>query len=182
MRIAILVIFTLFLPACTLTPHEFSLPKRVDFAGKTFVKVTDNRLDELQQLLYLPEQGEKNPENWEQGILFFLDRNLPQQTLKQRANFRQKHFAEQPQIQANVEIIGNELQSQIAYPPTERYPNVLLEVSQGRNLACGYGQIQYSTKQAVKNAKNLPNLTAYQPILFQLAQSLAQLPWLVTCK
>lgn len=86
------------------------------------------------------------------GILFFLDKNSKNQTLEQRAAFRQASFAKKPELEAKVAIEQNELHSSVIYPPTERFNNVMLEVTRGRNLACGYGQIQFADKREVSKA------------------------------
>lgn len=173
--------FSLFLTACSLTQKQFDLPGKVDFQGKSYVKVTDNRIDEMRQLLYLPSEGKQDPEHWNKGILFFLDQNSQRKTLQQRVALRQAAFAKLSNTQSSVNIEQNELRSQVIYPPTERFNDVLFEVSRGRDLLCGYGQIQYSDKRPVI-AKKRQNLTAYQESLIQLAQQLAAMPWLITCK
>ncbi|OOH91202.1 ABC transporter ATPase [Pasteurellaceae bacterium 15-036681] len=169
------------LTSCVLHQSQFALPDQVHFKDKTFTKVTSNQIDEMQQMLYLPENGSKNPEDWQQGILFFLDKNGQAKTLQQRAQLREQAFAKQLNTEAKVAIAQNELQSQVIYPPTERFNDVMLEVSRGRDSQCGYGQIQFSDKRSVA-AKNLQNLTAYQKTLSELALEFAKLPWLIECK
>ncbi|ACE61301.1 hypothetical protein [Actinobacillus pleuropneumoniae] len=181
MRWLFLAGFSLFLTACGLTQKQFDLPEKVDFQGKSYVKVTDNRIDEMRQLLYLPSDGKQDPEHWNTGILFFLDQNSQGNTLQQRVELRQAAFAQQNNTQSKIRIENQELRSEVIYPPTERFNDVLLEVSRGRNLQCGYGQIQYSDKRSVLTKKER-NSTAYQASLLQLAQQLAAMPWLVTCK
>lgn len=178
-------IFPLLLTACVSYSPDFSLPEQVHFHGKLYQKVTDNRLGEMQQLLYLPSDSAKNPENWQQGMLFFLDKNSAQLTLAQRLALRQNVFAKQPNLRANLAIEQGELRSEVIYPPTERFNNVLLEFSRGRNLACGFGQIQFSEKRQLAHnpiAKKGENLTAYQQESGQLATEFAKLPWLIGCK
>lgn len=181
MRWLFLAGLSLFLTACSLTQKQFDLPEKVDFQGKSYVKVTDNRIDEMRQLLYLPSDGKKDPEHWNTGILFFLDQNSQGNTLQQRVELRQAAFAQQNNTQSKIRIENQELRSEVIYPPTERFNDVLLEVSRGRNLQCGYGQIQYSDKRSVLTKKER-NSTAYQASLLQLAQQLAAMPWLVSCK
>ncbi|MEG9499621.1 ABC transporter ATPase [Mannheimia indoligenes] len=175
----------LIMAGCVNQSNQFSVPEKVDFQGQTYIKVTANQLDEMQHLLYLPEIGDKNAENWEKGILFFLDKNSKNQTLEQRAAFRQSSFAKQQDVIAKFNIEQNELQSNVIYPPTERFNNVMLEVTRGRNLACGYGQIQFSDKRLLNNtefAKKSKNLTAYSQAIAQLALEFNQLAWLVECR
>ncbi|WP_150539762.1 ABC transporter ATPase [Actinobacillus vicugnae] len=181
MRWLSLAISSFFLTACHLTSIQFDVPEAVEFQGKSYIKVTDNRIDEMRQLLYLPTESEQNPENWTKGILFFLDQNSQGKTLQQRVTLRRAAFGTQSKIQSNVKIEQQELRSEVIYPPTERFNDVLLEVSRGRDLPCGYGQIQISDKRSVL-AKKWQNSTAYQASLIQLAQQLAAMPWLISCK
>ncbi|MDH2998478.1 ABC transporter ATPase [Pasteurellaceae bacterium LFhippo2] len=175
------LIFSLFLTGCAVHQAQFSVPDKVSFKGTTFEKVTHNQIDQMQQMLYLPEQSVKNPDDWNQGILLFLDKNSDAQTLQQRVELRQQSFAKQPSTKADIKIIGDELRSEVIYPPTERFPNVMLEVSRGRDSQCGYGQIQFSDKRSV-SAKKLQNLTAYQSALTELAAQFSQLAWQIECK
>lgn len=177
----VFVLLSLFLSACSITQSQFKLPEQIDFQGKSYQKVTHNQIDEMQQLLYLPSQSEKNPENWQQGILLFLDKNLANKSLEERLTLRQNAFAKQSRTKANLVIEQNELRSQVIYPPTERFPDVLLEVSRGRNLTCGFGQMQFSDKRSVP-AKNLQNLSSYQDSLRELAQQFAKLAWQISCQ
>lgn len=175
----------LIMVGCASQSSQFAVPEKVDFQGQIYTKVTANQLDEMQHLLYLPEIGTKNPENWDKGILFFLDKNSKNQTLEQRAVFRQSSFAKQQDVIANFKIKQNELQSSVIYPPTERFNNVMLEVTRGRNLDCGYGQIQFSDKRSLNKtelAKKSKNLTAYTQAMAKLALEFNQLAWLVECK
>ncbi|QNS16222.1 ABC transporter ATPase [Mannheimia bovis] len=175
----------LMIAGCVSQNEQFSVPEKVDFQGQTYIKVTANQLDEMQHLLYLPKSGEQNPENWEKGILFFLDKNSKNQTLEQRSAFRQSSFAKQQDVIAKFKIEQNELQSNVIYPPTERFNNVMLEVTRGRNLDCGYGQIQFSDKRSLNNtefAKKSKNLTAYSQAMTKLAFEFNQLAWLVECR
>lgn len=184
MRFLRIAIFSLFLTACSLTQPQLSVPKTISFQDKTYEKVTDNRIDEMRQMLYLPSDSKKDPEHWQQGILFFLDQNSQAKSLEQRVALRQNAFAQQNNKNARVTVENNELQSAVIYPPTERFNDVLLEVSRGRNLQCGYGQIQFSDKRELpaKNAKKALNMTAYQASLIQLAQQFARLPWQINCQ
>ncbi len=172
-----------FLSSCAVYQAQFSVPDRVTFQGKTYEKVTDNHIDEMQQMLYLKQGGAKNPDEWQQGILFFLDQNSRNKTLSQRAELRRQAFSKQMDTEAQVAIIENELRSQVLYPPTTRFQNYQLEVTRGRDLHCGYGQIQFSDKRSV-SAKNLQKskLAAYLRDLNQLALQFAQMPWLIECK
>lgn len=175
----------LLIAGCVSQSDRFSVPEKVDFQGQTYIKVTENQLDEMQHLLYLPESGEKNPENWEKGILFFLDKNSKNQTPEQRAAFRQTSFAKYKYVIAEFKIEQNELQSSVIYPPTERFNNVMLEVTRGRDLGCGYGQIQFSEKRSLNKtefAKKSKNLTAYSEAITKLALEFNQLAWLVECR
>lgn len=173
----------LLLAGCISQAPQFSVPESVTFQEQTYVKVTVNQLDEMLHLLYLPENSTKNPEQWEKGILFFLDKNSANQTLEQRAAFRQSSFAKRSDIEAKFGIEQNELRSQVIYPPTERFNNVMLEVTRGRNSACGYGQIQFSDKRELpKNAKKSPNLTAYTQEMVKLALAFNQIAWQLQCK
>lgn len=177
----VFVLLSLFLSACSITQSQFKLPEQIDFQGKSYQKVTHNQIDEMQQLLYLPSQSEKNPENWQQGILLFLDKNAANKSLEERLTLRQNAFAKQSRTKANLVIEQNELRSQVIYPPTVRFPDVLLEVSRGRNLTCGFGQMQFSDKRSVP-AKNLQNLSSYQGSLRELAQQFAKLAWQIGCQ
>lgn len=174
----------LILNACSSRVTQFSVPKKVEFQGENYVKVTDNQLDEMQHLLYLPENSRKNAEDWDKGILFFFDKNSKSQSLEQRLAFRQSSFAKQPTAESEFAILHNELQSKIIYPPTERFQNVMLEVTRGRNLSCGYGQIQISDKRAInpKIAKKSENLTAYTDEMVKLALAFNQMPWQIECR
>ncbi|HDV7284435.1 Uncharacterised protein [Mannheimia haemolytica] len=178
------IVFVAFsLAGCATNVSQFAMPDVVRFGQDNFVKVTHSQIDEMQHLLYLPENSEKNPENWQKGILFFLDKNSKNQTLEQRAAFRQAGFVKQPNIKAEVVIEQNELRSGVIYPPTERFNDVMLEVTRGRNLACGYGQIQFADKREVGKAvaKKLPNLTAYSHEIARLSLEFNQLAWQVQC-
>lgn len=172
------------LAGCVSQAPQFSVPEKVSFQEQTYVKVTANQIDEMQHLLYLPENGGRNPEQWDKGILFFLDKNSVGQTLEQRLAFRQSSFVKQPDIVTQFGIEQNELQSSVIYPPTERFQNVMLEVTRGRNLDCGYAQIQFSDKRALKNtkiAKKSANLTAYTKEIADLAVAFNQMPWQIQC-
>lgn len=174
-------IFSLFLTACQLKNSQFDLPDEVTFQHQRFEKVTHNQIDDMQQLLYLPAGSDKNPDNWQKGILLFVDKNSKDITLFERATLRTNAFAKQEDTQAKVEVIHNELQSEVLYPPTERFNDVQLEVSRGRELQCGYAQMQFSDKRsAFANKKQ--NLTAYQQALSQLAIEFSQLAWQIDCK
>lgn len=169
------------LTGCSVQYGQFAVPTEVRFADKVFEIASDNRLDEMRQILYLPQGSAKNPDNWQQGFLIFLDRNAQGRTLAERQTLRQQSFAKQPHTQANVRLVGNELRSQVLYPPTERFHNYQLEVTRGREFACGFGQMQFADKRS-DFAKNQQQPTAYLRILEELAQSLAQLPWLMECR
>lgn len=189
----ILGFFSLFLTACqTFKPHlnrSFSLPEQIFFQSQIFEKVTHNQLDEMQQLLYLPSDSEKNPNQWQRGILLFLDKNSLGKTLEERAALRQKTFAQQAGTQAKVAVVGQtpyqELRTAVLYPPTERFQDVQLEVTRGRMSECGYEQMQLADKQLIKRAdfaKNKPKLTAYQNELMTLAELFNQFAWQIRCQ
>lgn len=170
-----------FLTGCVSHLSQFAVPETILFQGKSFKKANHSQIDEMQQLLYLAENSHQDPNHWQQAILVFLDQNSQGRTLEQRAELRRNSFAQQMDTQAKVEIIGQELRSQVIYPPTERFRDVLLEVSRGRDLSCGYGQIQFSDKRPV-SAKKMPNLTAYQAELIQLAHQLSTSVWQIECR
>lgn len=172
------------LAGCVTQTTPFFVPERVVFQGQNYIKVTDNQLDEMQHLLYLPENSPKNANSWDKGILFFLDKNSQGQTLEQRAAFRQSSFAKQQNVRAKFSIQQNELQSSVIYPATQRFNNVMLEATRGRNLDCGYGQIQVSDKRKINHriAKNAENLTAYIDEMMKLALSLNKMQWLIECR
>lgn len=174
-------ILSLFLTACQLKTGGFDLPDAVTFQKQRFEKVTQNQIDEMQQLLYLPAEGTKNPENWQKGILIFVDKNSKGISLADRASLRQNSFAQQVDTQAKVEVAQNELRSEVLYPPTERFNDVQLEVSRGRDLQCGYAQMQFSDKRSAF-AKKSQNLTAYQQVLSELAIEFSRLAWQVNCQ
>ena len=54
-------LFSLFLTACQFKTGGFDLPDAVTFQKQRFEKVTQNQIDEMQQLLYLPAEVAKNP-------------------------------------------------------------------------------------------------------------------------
>lgn len=173
--------FSFFLTACQLKTSKFNLPDEVTFQHQRFDKVTHNQIDDMQQLLYLPADSSKDPENWQKGILLFVDKNSKGMSLSERAKLRQNSFAQQKDTKAKIEIIKGELRSEVIYPPTERFADVQLEVSRGRELQCGYAQIQFSDKRSV-SANKKQNLTAYQHMLSQLAIEFSQLAWQINCK
>lgn len=171
----------LFLASCTNQVTQFATPEKITFQNQTFERVTHTQLDEMQQMLYLPSQSDKNPEQWDKGLLIFLDKNSAGQTLEQRAKLRTQSFAKQSQTQAKVEIKNNELRSEVIYPPTERFNNVQLEVSRGKELNCGFGQMQFADKRMISN-KKLQNLSQFQPLVTQLAIDFSQLAWQIECQ
>lgn len=179
-----LILLPLLLSACvsqTERADDFRVPQVVEFQGNRFEQANHSHIDDMQQLLYLPQQSEKNPNNWQQGILIFLDKNHQGQTLSERAELRRQRFTEQPQTYAQVSVANGELESRVIYPPSVRFPDVMLEVSRGRNLTCGFGQIQFADKRSV-SGKNVQNLSLYRTTLAELAGRFAQLPWLIGCK
>lgn len=171
----------LLLSGCVNTASQFSIPNSIAFKGIIFEKVTHSQIDEMQQLLYLPQGSKQDPNKWIQGLLIFLDKNAQSITLVERAALRKKSFAKQVGTIANIDIVGNELQSQIIYPPTERFQDVQLEVSRGRDFTCGYGQMQFSDKRIISGNK-LPNLKEYQAELQQLAKAFSHLSWQIGCR
>lgn len=180
-RFPFFAIFSLFLTACVTQTASFSVPEKIVFEQQSFEKVTHNQLDEMQQLLYLPSSASKNPNNWQKGILIFLDQNRQGKTLAERAELRKQHFARQHLRSATVEIQHNELTSQVIYPPSERFNDVMLETSRGRDLSCGFGQMQLADKRAV-SGKKLQNTATYQTELNRLARLFGLLAWQIECK
>ncbi|WP_324681980.1 ABC transporter ATPase [Bibersteinia trehalosi] len=173
--------FVFLLAGCISHPAQFSTPEKIVFQNQIFERITHNQLDEMQQMLYLPKDSGQTPENWQQGVLLFLDKNTQARSLSARAKLRQQRFADQVNTQATVAINQQELQSQVIYPPTERWQNVQLEVTRGRDLDCGYGQMQFADKRSISD-KNLQNLAEFQPLLMQLAAQFAQLAWQIGCR
>ncbi|WP_373768000.1 ABC transporter ATPase [Glaesserella sp.] len=175
------IFLPLVLTGCVVTQPDFLIPEQINYQGKTYEKVTHNQLDEMQQSLFLPQDSNKNPEQWQQGILLFTDKNSQQKSLNDRVELRQNTFAKQPDTKAKVAVVGEELQSEVLYPPTARFNDYQLEVSRGRNSQCGYSQMQLADKRSV-SAKNLQNLTAYLNELHQMALQFSQLAWQIECK
>lgn len=180
MRVVSLV-FALLLSACVAEKAQFHLPQQVVFQGKSYQQTTDNQIDKMRQALFLLSDGRRDPDNWQQGILLFTDQTHPPKSLAERVNLRQTTFAQQADTQANVAIVAGELQSQVIYPPTERFRDYQLEVSRGRDSQCGYSQMQFSLKYAV-NAEKSADLGAYWRDLTQLSLQFMQLPWQIECK
>ena len=147
------VLFSLFLTACQFKTGGFDLPDAVTFQKQRFEKVTQNQIDEMQQLLYLPAEGAKNPENWQKGILIFVDKNSKGMSLADRASLRRNAFAQQVDTQAKIEVAQNELRSEVLYPPTERFNDVHLDVSRWLYFQCGYAKIQFSDKRSAFSNK-----------------------------
>lgn len=61
----------------------------------------------------------------------------------------------------------------------------MLEVTRGRNLDCGYGQMQFSDKRSLNKseiAKKSKNLTAYNDAIAELTLEFNQFVWLVGCR
>lgn len=177
----IILLLSLLISGCSVHNGQFSVPTHIHFSGKVFESVLDNQLDEMRQILYLPQDSTKNPDDWQQGFLIFLDRNLQGRTLSERQQLRQQSFDQQSNTQAKVIVSNNELQSQVLYPSTERFSDYQLEVTRGRDFACGFGQMQFADKRS-DFTKNLQLQTAYRQKLKDLAHSLAQLPWLMECR
>lgn len=173
------IILALLLSGCVSSPTQFAVPDKIRFQQTTFEPASHSQIDEMQQWLYLPSGTAKDPDNWQKGLLIFVDRNSAGKSLQERASRRKAHFTKQESL-AQVEIVGQELQSQVIYPPTERFQNVQLEVSRGRDLACGFAQMQFADKRSV-SAKNLQNLAAFQPLVVKLATEFSQLAWQIGC-
>lgn len=171
----------LLLSGCVNTVSQFSIPNSIAFKGMIFEKVTHSQIDEMQQLLYLPQGSKQDPNQWLQGLLIFLDKNTQSISLVERVARRKQSFAKQVDTIANIDIAGNELQSQIIYPPTARFQDVQLEVSRGKDFSCGYGQMQFSDKRVISGNK-LPNLQDYQAELQQLAKAFSRLSWQMECR
>lgn len=179
MRLSILVSLSIFLTACQSGPKHFSLPEKVNFQGKSYEKVTDNKIETMQSLLYLPSDGSKNAEKWGKGILLFLDTDK-NKTMESRVALRQTHFRETEAF-AQVGIENNELRSKVIYPPSGRFNDVQLEVSRGKQSECGYGQIQYSEKRQVAQPNNV-HLSSYTAELVELANQFNYLAWQIKCQ
>ncbi len=180
----ILVNYCLFLTACVnqiSSSSTFQIPHKIRFEGKEYVQASHNQLDEMQHLLYLPHNEKVTPEHWQQGILIFLDKNSQHKTLAQRLALREKIFKQQPKTIAKLQVVNDELRSEILYPPTQREQNIQFDVSRGRNLNCGFAEIQYATKRSYF-AKNLQNLTAYKNDIAKLMQKFNQLAWQIACQ
>ena len=111
----------------------------------------------------------------------FTDKNSQKKSLADRVELRQQTFAKQPDTKAEVAVVGDELQSQVLYPPTERFNDYQLEVTRGRNSQCGYSQMQFSDKRSV-STKNVQNQTAYLNELRQMTLQFSQLAWQIECK
>lgn len=168
------------LVGCAVRSPMFVLPEKIAFQQKIFERVTHNQLDTMQQALYLPQNSAQNPENWQQGLLLFTEQPA-QMTLEQRVTLRQASFAKQAETQAAVRIAQNELKSEVIYPPTERFNNVQLEVTRGKEGHCGYEQMQFADNRSVL-AKKSQNLTAYQAELQQLSAQFERLAWQIQCQ
>ncbi|QGM80800.1 ABC transporter ATPase [Otariodibacter oris] len=175
------LLIILFVAGCTSHLAEFSLPKEIQFQDKTFQQVTHNQLDEMQQSLYLESHSTKDPDNWQEGFLLFVDKNSEGKTLQDRLVLRQNIFKQQDKTIASLSIEQGELRSQVIYPPTERFNDIQLEVSRGQNSQCGFSQMQFSNKRSV-SSNNLQNLATYQTELISLAEQLAVMPWVIECK
>lgn len=170
------VIFSLILTACS---TKLSAPEQIEFQGHTYQKVNHSKIDDMQQLLYLPSSSSKNPNDWQRGLLLFLDQNRQQMSLEARAALRKKAFERQG-AKAQLHIAEGELKSQVRYPPTPRFPDILLEVTRGRNLACGYGQMQFADKlQAGAQAKTKTEENAH---LSQITAQFETLAWQIYCQ
>lgn len=171
----------LFLSACVNQTASFSVPEKVLFQNKVFEKMTHSELGDMQQMLYLASGTAQNPDDWQQGVLIFLDRNTQGRTIAERMALRQASFAAQDGTLANVTIQGEELQSQVIYPPTARFANVQLEVSRGRESLCGFSQMQFADKRSVLGEKT-QELESYRPILANLMQQFEKLDWQILCR
>lgn len=175
------VFLVLLLSGCVSQPSQFTSPEKIYFQSQIFERITHNELGDMQQMLYLPKNSEQNPENWQQGVLIFLDKNSQGRSLQERMELRKTSFLAQTDTLAKVEIIGVELQSQVIYPPTERFPDVQLEVTRGKEFRCGYGQMQFANKQSI-SSKNLQDLSQYQSLVAKMAQDFAELAWQIGCE
>lgn len=181
LRMKVVLLFLGGLAGCVTQTSSFLVPEKITFQGNIFERVTHNQIDDMQQMLYLPNGTAQDPDNWQKGVLIFLDKNSQGKSLSERAVLRQNTFAQQAQTIAKVTVVNNELQSHVIYPPTERFNDVQLEVSRGRDLDCGFGQIQFSDKRPV-SAKKVQNLTSYQASLMELALQFSQLVWQIGCR
>lgn len=174
-------LLTLFLSACTFNTQDDYLPSTIDYDGQTFVQVTKNQIGKMQQFLYLPETDNKDPNNWQKGIIAFIDQSIPKKTLTERAQFRKAFFLKQKNILSRISVIKNELWSEIIYPPTDRSQNIQFEISQGKELECGYAQVQISEKLSASEIK-WQQLVVYNNFLEKLRLNLKNLPWFIQCK
>lgn len=178
-RLTFFALFSLFLTACSNQFSTFRIPEKIAFLDETFEKANHSQLDEMQQLLYLPSRSDKNPDNWAMGILIFLDSDKELKSLEERLALR-KSYVQMPETQMQIAVVGNELHSEIIYPPTERFQNIQLEATRGRNLACGFGQMQFAYK--LPKPKKGISLSQYQPKLSEIAHRFAALPWQIHCE
>lgn len=178
-RLAFFALFSLFLTACSNQLSTFRIPEKIAFLGETFEKANHSQLDEMQQLLYLPSRSDKDPNNWAIGILVFLDSDKQVKSLEERLALR-KNYVQMPETQMQIAVVGNELKSEIIYPPSERFQNIQLEATRGRNLACGFAQMQFAYK--LPKPKKHESLSEYQPKLQEVAAHFAALPWQIHCE
>lgn len=178
-RLTFFALFSLFLTACSNQFSTFRVPEKIAFLDETFEKANHSQLDEMQQLLYLPSRSDKNPDNWAIGILIFLDSDKALKSLEERLALR-KNYVQMPETQMQIAVVGNELRSEIIYPPSERFQNIQLEATRGRNLACGFGQMQFTYK--LPKPKKHESLSKYQPKLQEVAAHFAALPWQIHCE
>lgn len=182
--------FCFFLTACVNTSSQkisskrdsqpFKLPQEIIFEGEHYVPVKHSQINEMQNIVYLLKLEKQNLKNWQKALFIFLDENTQNKTLQQRLNLREIIFKQQPKIIAKLQIINNELQGKIIYPPTQREQNVQLSISRGRNLECGFAEIQYAEKR-LDFMKNLQKQIIQKEVK-QNAQKLSKLDWIISCK
>lgn len=162
------------------TPN-FALPDKILFQDERFDLVQQTQLDEMKQALYLPNETDQNPNQWQKAILLLIDKNTNQRSLLERAKFRDQQYAKQSGVVYDINVSQNELKSLIAYPPNERENNVMLEVSRGRNSLCGFEQMQFADKRLAFLEKS-QKLGDYQSDLKRLALLFDDLAWQIECK
>lgn len=175
--ICFLHLLILLLSGCQLSPSDFSVPTQITLQGEKYIQVSANQIDQMKHILYLPEKSKKDVEHWQQGILLFLDQNIHPQPLVQRRALRKAYYAKNPTIEATLTLKQDTLYSEVLYPPTDREQNYLLEVSKGKNLMCGFAQIQFSQKR-----DSVANISQYRTALTRLSDALNQLPWIIGCR
>lgn len=171
----------LLLTACS---TQLRFPDHLYYHNEKYQKVTDNRIDQMRQSLYLKSGSQETPDNWRTGILLFSDKNPENKTLEQRLASRKETMVYLPDTYVHYAIEPHyvdgqpELRSKIIYQPTEYFKFFQLEITRGRNLPCGYGQIQLADKRFAF-AQDQPN---YQQEIKLLASHFDALDWQLECR